>query len=411
MLRRGLTCRRSRNYGLLVGTRKEMPRGGAAFSLANARLPRAGPVPFPDPGEGHAVTDDIFSSLYASYEENVLRAADQKVRAVFEEWAAEGYWARYAEAPGVAAPSPIHRTKTRVKRPESLLDKFKRLASEFPDGPTEDALPLIRDFLGARVVVYFPTHLRYIDEELRSGRHFEISREYPPRSYLPEATLLRIGLDVAQFQLKGRKPSGYASLHYVVRLVNPPHGASRNPWFELQTRTMLEDVWGEVEHQLGYKPNQQTEFSVSRQFQVISSHLSAVDDHFDFLYDRLTFLQARANPQADDELNAENLPKVLEGVECYCEQDEIDGLLSILESHEIRTVRDFTLRARPDVVEAIRNTYSQLAHGKKPTAFHVVASIAPLGPHASPQQATRVLRGNLNMVELTRRTRDQRRNK
>lgn len=354
------------------------------------------------------VDDDIFTSLYSTYESSVLRHTETRVKQVFRDWRADGYWSGYAELPGSAVPSPVQRVKTRIKRPESLLDKFKRLKAEFPDGPTEDSLPLIRDFLGARVVVYFPTHLRYVDEEIRSGRHFEVSEEYRPRSYLPETTLSRLGLATEGFEMKGRKPSGYASLHYFVRLKENQR-SSRNPWFELQTRTMLEEVWGEVEHQLGYKAGQHTEFSVSRQFQVISSHLSAVDDHFDFLYDRLTFLQSRANPEPQDLINAENLPRVMDRVECTCEQDEIDGVLSILASNQIDTVEDFTSRARPEIVEEIRRTYGQRTHGQKPTAFHIVATVALLDLHAKPATAARILETNLQFVELTNRTRAERR--
>lgn len=213
-------------------------------------------------------------------------------------------------------------------------------------------------------------------------------------------------MDPAAFVMKGRKPSGYSSLHYFVRLRSNPTAAA-NPWFELQTRTMLEEVWGEIEHQLGYKLHQRVEYNVARQFQVISSQLSAVDDHFDYLYDRLVYLQGKANPKPEDVLNVENLPAVLESVECLCEQDEIDGLLSILDSHGLESVEDFTSRARPEIVDAIRIAYGKASHGKKPTAFHIVSTVALLSPRSTPTEAERVLNGNLRMVELTRRTRQR----
>lgn len=282
-----------------------------------------------------------FEALYERYVKEVVAPTERRVHEVFREWKEEGYWTEHGRnESGAAVPRPTQRTRTRIKRPEAVRDKFKRLAHEFPDGPTEENLPLMRDFLGARAVVYFPTHLRMIDEEIRSGRHFVVSNDYEPRCYLPSDVLQRVGLDERQFLMKGRKPSGYASLHYFIRLKSNPNSHS-NPWFELQTRTMLEEVWGEIEHQLGYKQGRRTEFSVSRQFRVISTHLSALDDHFDFVYDRLTYLQARSNPEADDLLNAENLPRVLDDFECICQQDEIAGMLEILETWGVNTVHDF----------------------------------------------------------------------
>jgi ppGpp synthetase/RelA/SpoT-type nucleotidyltranferase len=77
----------------------------------------------------------------------------------------------------------------------------------------------MRDLLGARVVTFFQAHLRMIDDEIRTGTQFELAPERPPRSYLPQETMDQIGLnaDPGAFQLRGKKPSGYASLHYVVR--------------------------------------------------------------------------------------------------------------------------------------------------------------------------------------------------
>jgi ppGpp synthetase/RelA/SpoT-type nucleotidyltranferase len=345
--------------------------------------------------------DANFARNYARYVEDVIRPTQDAVHAVFRQWQQETYWESYAEDNSVV-PRPVQRPRSRIKRPESLLDKFRRLAEQFPDGPTEENLRAMRDILGTRLVVYFLTHLALIDQEIRSGRHFEMHPDVLPRSYLPEATMERLGLDPDQFELKGVKPSGYASIHYAVRLLENPT-ASENPWFELQTRTMVEEVWSEVEHQLGYKPQQGTELSVSRQFRVIGNHLFAIDDHFDYIYDRLIYLQAEADQQDRDEdkLNAENLPRLLAPYHYRVKQGELDRLLEILDIYEVKTVADLRKRAKPEVIEAINSEYSKRNHGHRPSAFHLISTLVHLTPNSGDKHARRVLRGNLKLVDLT----------
>jgi ppGpp synthetase/RelA/SpoT-type nucleotidyltranferase len=348
--------------------------------------------------------DQDFLDVYASHVRGVIDPVEERVRAVFRDWKEEGYWSRYKEYDQVALPRPTQRTRTRIKRPESVLDKIERQPRDFPMGKSLASLEKMYDLLGARVVSYFPTHIKMVDTEIRSGRHFEVSPLESPRSYISTDTMVRIGLDPEAFKMKGIKPSGYASLHYFVRLSG---GRRPNPWFELQVRTMLEEVWGEVEHQLAYKPEKQTEFSVSRQFRVISHYLAALDDHFDFLYDRLLYLQNRADPEPDDLLNAENFPKVLDRIEVMCEQDEIDALLDILQARGISTVADFQIRATTEVIERIRSGYAVSGSGHTPGAFFIVATIALLSRTPLMREVDEALRFNLAARDLTYRLRHE----
>lgn len=229
-----------------------------------------------------------------------------------------------------------------------------------------------------------------VDRELRKQEHFELSTQYAPKSYLSEMSLERAGIDPSTFRGKHAKPSGYSSLHYTLRLNNP--AADENPWFELQTRTMLEEVWGEVEHQVAYKPDQHTTFSVKRQFQVISDHLAALDAHFDFLYSELAFQQANISPRDSDILNAENLPRVLHDMEVVVVQKEIDGLLKILADYDITTVAGLSQIGRMEIVEAIKTELRAERADRPITAFDVVPVLVLLSHRSSPDDARKVVR-------------------
>lgn len=339
-----------------------------------------------------------FVDVYREYVDAAVKPARHDLKRILKQWKARSYWAEHSSHMGSAIPEPIFRTKVRIKRAESVLDKYARLVEQFPDGPTADNIHLIRDLLGGRIIVYFPYHLKMVDSELRSGKDFELSSESRPRCYLPLDTANRIGLDTSKFDMRGPKLSGYASIHYMVRRTNA--NDKPNPWFELQTRTMLEDVWGELEHQLGYKPQQQTAFSVSRQFRVMSHHLAAIDDHFDFVYDHLTYLQSQSNPSSDQPLNAENLPRVLGGIDISCSQGEIDRLLEILGSYGVRTVNDFQVRTKTEIVEALSSEFLAMKN-ERIDAFTLVATIVHLSRNSSSQQAIEQLRGIMTLNRLS----------
>lgn len=336
--------------------------------------------------------------LYRSYVADVIEPDRRAVKQIFKVWRDPAYWASVRRSPATAIPSPIQGTKVRVKRLESLLDKLNRLRSRFPDGLTDETIPLVRDLLGARVVTYFPLHLKLLDDEIRTNRLLEMHPTEQPRSYIPADTMQRIGMDPTKFETLGPKISGYSSIHYTVRI---PTGDGSGAWFELQTRTMLSHVWAEIEHQLGYKTQQRTAFSVSRQFRVVSNHMSAIDDHFDFIADHLSYLQSQSSPAAADLINAENLPSVLARIDIPCAQNEIAGVLDILEAYEVRTVNDFSSRTGAAVMEALRRTFAASDQPGSLGAFHIASTIVHLPPGSSPAAAERELRGNLRRRAAT----------
>ncbi len=345
-----------------------------------------------------------FEEIYLEYANKAIHPTFRAFKPVLEGWKSPKFWER-RRGTAQAIPEPIQRIRYRVKRPESIIDKFQRQPDDFNGSPAEN-LRRMRDVLGARIITYIPDHIRLVDREIRSSEELELSAEFKPRLYLPNDSAQRLGFDVNNdFEYKGPKDSGYASIHYFVRLREPV--ADENPWIELQVRTMLEEVWAEIEHQLGYKRQQQTEFSVSRQFRVISHHLRAADDHFDFLYDRLVYLQAQANPDAQSTLNAENFPKVLGEFEIVVQQGDVGSLISILNSYGIETVKQLRARLAPAVLVAIRNQFRILRPHEHLTAFHIIATIAILRTPAKGDSVRRALISQLALQEAVMKSRNE----
>lgn len=262
----------------------------------------------------------------------------------------------------------------RIKRPESAADKILRKSADFPRGLIPDSFLSMNDTLGARVIVYFLSHLPLVDKELRSNDAFEISTQCPPIAYLSHDLTTQLSLGNLD---RRDKDSGYASIHYVLRLADSSVPKNSRPWFELQVRTLCEDIWGEIEHILGYKPGKRTSFAVRKQFHIISQELSAIDQHFNFLFEELSRFQEESSFRDSDPLNAENLPPVLSEVGVGCAQKEIDGLLKVLVSRGVATVGDLRSVATDRRLTIIRNTYRR-EEGRPPINFELVANLGNL---------------------------------
>jgi putative GTP pyrophosphokinase len=228
------------------------------------------------------------------------------------------------------------------------------------------------DAVAARIVVYFLANLPLIHHEILHTEILEISEEHPPIAYLREDLTQRLGLtDLRRLT----KDSGYASIHYILRLRQSKVPKEQRPWFELQVRTVTEHVWGEIEHILGYKPNKHTSFAVRKQFQILSSELTAIDEHFNLLFEELSRYQQEVTYRENDPLNAENLPAVLSDIGVGCAQKEINGLLKLLNSRGIESVGVLTDMANPQLIDIIRNTYRAYER-RTPDNFEIVASLA-----------------------------------
>lgn len=314
-----------------------------------------------------------FLKEYESYVLNILKPTRDEVEKIFKYWKKRSYWGKYESKGRMPSPSPIQRAFSRIKRPESVVDKIYRKPSFFTENLSIDSIHKMNDTLGCRIIAFFLSNLPLIDKELRDSELFEVSEEYPPVAYLNQDLTNRLGF--TDFKRED-KESGYASIHYTLRLRESVLKKER-PWFEIQVRTLAENIWGEVEHILGYKPDKRTSFAVKKQFKILSWHLTAIDEHFNLLYEELSRFQEEVIFNEDDPLNAENLPAVLDQVGAGCAQSEIDGLLKLLKSRGIESVGALLEIAIAKNIEMIRNVHRKHT-GSTPQNFDTVASLAAI---------------------------------
>jgi ppGpp synthetase/RelA/SpoT-type nucleotidyltranferase len=120
----------------------------------------------------------------------------------------------------------------RIKSAPSALEKIARKAYR-------RSLDKVTDLIGVRVILLYPSQINTTVALLK--------REFNVIEYVDK----RPGVDSEQF--------GYSSVHLVCNFLNteraklPEYSSFAGMAFEIQVRTILQEVWAEIEHRLVYK--------------------------------------------------------------------------------------------------------------------------------------------------------------
>lgn len=128
--------------------------------------------------------------------------------------------------------NPIESIKTRLKRPESIVDKMRRKGIPLSMEALESE---IRDVAGVRVICSFPEDIYFLADCLLKQDDITLIEK---RDYI-----------------KYPKPSGYRSLHLIVEVPIFLQNEKRLMKVEVQLRTIAMDFWASLEHKLRYKKN------------------------------------------------------------------------------------------------------------------------------------------------------------
>ena len=126
--------------------------------------------------------------------------------------------------------NPISFIKTRIKKPESIYRKLKKLGYDFT---AENIQEHLNDVAGVRVVCAFIDDI-YTVADLIAGQD--------------DIKVLKI-----KDYIKNPKPNGYRSYHMIVEIPVFFSKGKTPMRVELQIRTNGMDFWATLEHQLRYK--------------------------------------------------------------------------------------------------------------------------------------------------------------
>ncbi|MDO8289059.1 MAG: RelA/SpoT domain-containing protein [Parvibaculum sp.] len=161
----------------------------------------------------------------------------------------------------------IHSYRCRLKDKDHLSEKIIRKSAE-KKIDAKNFFKQITDLAGVRILHLFQEDFGAIDTIVRkkvsSGDWIFAER---PKAYTwdPEAAAFFEQFDLAVSQ----KSTSYTSVHY---LVQPK--AKSHIYCEIQVRTLFEEIWGEVDHQINY-PKPTDHIACKEQIKVLSKIVGA----------------------------------------------------------------------------------------------------------------------------------------
>ena len=126
--------------------------------------------------------------------------------------------------------NPIHSIESRIKSPQSIVEKLQRKG--FPVS-AKSAEQHLTDIAGIRVICYYIDDIYAMAELLTMNEAFQVIK--------------------VKDYIKNPKPSGYRSLHLVLTVPVCMSTMTRRVPVEIQIRTIAMDFWAALEHQLHYK--------------------------------------------------------------------------------------------------------------------------------------------------------------
>lgn len=162
----------------------------------------------------------------------------------------------------------VHSHKFRIKDPSHLREKISRKLRNGSEISSENVLNKINDFCGVRILHLklsdFSTIHEAIKKHLEAG-HWVLAE--PPKAYTwdPEYQIFFENLSI-DTEIKS---SFYTSVHYVVK-----PNATSSVSCEIQVRTLFEEIWGEIDHELNY-PVQSNNRSQREQLKVLAKLVGA----------------------------------------------------------------------------------------------------------------------------------------
>ena len=160
--------------------------------------------------------------------------------------------------------NPIEYVKTRLKTPESIMQKLRKQGHSFN---VNDLIEYIHDIAGIRITCSFFSEVYFLSDMIAKQDNLEV-------------------LSIKDY-IKNPKESGYMSYHMLLSIPVALADAVVPAKVELQIRTMAMDFWASLEHQVKYKKNVKDAESVMYELSACADVINRTDCHMQSIRDRI----------------------------------------------------------------------------------------------------------------------------
>jgi len=164
--------------------------------------------------------------------------------------------------------NPIHHIESRLKEPQSIFAKMKRL--ELPL-TLENMKSGLSDIAGVRVICNYLTDVELLADLLLRQDDVELIRR---TDYIHHP-----------------KESGYRSLHLVVTVPVFLAETTERVEVEIQIRTIAMDCWASLEHHLGYKAAGVLPQDLRYRLKICAMTIAEVDEEMQAIKDEIERLR------------------------------------------------------------------------------------------------------------------------
>lgn len=162
--------------------------------------------------------------------------------------------------------SPIQNVISRVKSPDSILEKAKKY------GYTLDQIDYkIKDIAGIRIVTQFEEDILQIAAIIKLRRDMKV---VTIKDYLANP-----------------KPSGYRSIHLIIEYEVDTVNGAETILCEIQIRTLAMDFWSTIEHSLNYKYKDAMPPNIKERLVLAARSITDIDSEMDKIKDEITDAQ------------------------------------------------------------------------------------------------------------------------
>ncbi|MFF2907280.1 GTP pyrophosphokinase family protein [Paenibacillus sp. NPDC057934] len=180
--------------------------------------------------------------------------------------------------------SPIEHTKSRLKSPESIMNKMLRKNCEISLASVKHD---IKDIAGLRITCSFISDIYHVSEMLQKQ---------------DDLTVLEI-----KDYIKNPKPNGYQSLHLLIQVPVFMSDGQELVCVEVQIRTIAMDFWASLEHKIFYKYNQSVPERLTRELKQAAESANMLDVQMERLHREIKEIK---DAQGEDDM-IEDLKRII----------------------------------------------------------------------------------------------------